>query len=97
MADPLGWSLGADGFSDLGTDFLSSNSLENGALDDIDGKFMLVIFVHFLLQLFPFSTRLDRCCMFIPASCFGPIWTNYATVVSFQVKAYVSFRNCVCI
>jgi len=38
MADQLGWSIGPDGFPDIGTDFLGTNSFDNGNLDDIDGK-----------------------------------------------------------
>ncbi|XP_052279884.1 sterol regulatory element-binding protein 1-like isoform X2 [Dreissena polymorpha] len=36
MADQLGWTYGADGFPDLGPDFLTSNSYGNGNLEDID-------------------------------------------------------------
>ncbi|XP_052278995.1 sterol regulatory element-binding protein 1-like isoform X2 [Dreissena polymorpha] len=36
MADQLGWTFGADGFPDLGPDFLTSNSYGNGNLEDID-------------------------------------------------------------
>ena len=40
MADQLGWSFGADGFPDLGTDFLGTNTFDSGSFDDIDGKFI---------------------------------------------------------
>lgn len=44
MADQLGWSLGADGFPDLGADFLNPNSFDNSNIDDIDGKLLHDIF-----------------------------------------------------
>ena len=53
MADQLGWSFGADGFPDLGTDFLNTNSFDNHNLEDIDGK--LNFFCQFVFNLFTFT------------------------------------------
>ena len=51
MADPLSWSLGADGFPDLNSDFTTTNQFDNGTLDDIDGKNYFVRFIQRLKKL----------------------------------------------
>lgn len=48
MADQLGWSIGPDGFPDLGPDLLSTNTFDSNSFDDIDGKLFTII----LLALF---------------------------------------------
>lgn len=45
MADQLGWSIGPDGFPDLGPDLLSTNTFDSNSFDDIDGKLFTVNFI----------------------------------------------------
>ena len=61
MAEPLSWSLGADGFPDLGTDLITPNQYENGNLDDIDGKYYLYYYKNLFFS-YRFSTVLDCFC-----------------------------------
>lgn len=52
MADQLGWSLGTEGFPDLATDFLNSNTFDNNNLEDIDGKSFNYSVILVLFALF---------------------------------------------